>query len=92
MLKYEMANRFGAVVTMANGTDNFLDAFYQTERAARNAAIRERARLEAEGKRTKDIRVCTFLVSVTGYSAPIRKGTYPTDFSPMRDRALAPHF
>ena len=47
--KVDMGYRYTGVITYANGQDVYLDSFYKTEKAARNAVIRARARLTAAG-------------------------------------------
>lgn len=88
----EMERRFTAVITYRNGAEVYLDAFYKTETAARNAAIRARARLAAAGQEVTRIRTCVLQISVTGWSAPIKAGLYPTDFNGTRDGWLEGYF
>ena len=88
----EMAHRYTAVITCRNGAEMYLDAFYKTETAARNAAIRARARLAAVGQEVTHIRTCVLQISLTGWSAPIKAGLYPTDFNSTRDGWLEGYF
>ncbi|MBO6031714.1 MAG: hypothetical protein J6Q22_09595 [Prevotella sp.] len=84
-------NRYGAILNYG-GKEVFLDRFFRSESSARNAAIRARARLAAIGIRTEYIRTCTIASHVTGYSRPIDKGVYPSDFNGYRDKAIMEHF
>ena len=44
-----MTHRYTGAITYRTGQVVYLDAFYKTETAARNAAIRARAKLKAAG-------------------------------------------
>ena len=87
--KVDMLHRYTGVITFANGQEVYLDSFYKSETAARNAVIRARAKLTAEGKSVATIRTVIMGIRFTGWSAPIRRGTYPTDFSGSRDGWLS---
>ena len=90
--KADMAHRYTGVITYGNGHDVYLDSFYKTEKAARNAVIRARARLQAAGIAVVTIRTAVMAIQVTGWSSPIRRGIYPTDFNGKRDGWLAQYF
>ena len=83
----DIANRYTAILTYPSGKRVYLDTFYKTETAARNAAIRARARLAAIGERV-DIATASLSIRVMGWSSPIKKGLYPTDFNHARDGHL----
>ena len=90
--KVDMGYRYTGVITYANGQDVYLDSFYKTEKAARNAVIRARARLTAAGGDVLYIRTAVMTIKITGCSSPIRRGIYPTDFNGTRDVWLAQYF
>ena len=90
--KADLAHRFTGVITYGNGKEVYLDSFYKTEKSARNALIRARARLLAAGLTVVSIRTACLTVQVTGWSSPIRRGIYPTDFNGTRDGWLASYF
>ena len=64
-----MCNRYGACLTYG-GKSLFLDTYYKTETAARNAAIRARDRLRSVGIKPI-IRTCAIKSFITGYSSAI---------------------
>ena len=66
-----MSRRYTGVITLYNGKEIFLDAFYKSEVAARNATIRERAKLKADGQKVLSIRTVTMAITFIGYSFPI---------------------
>lgn len=84
--KVDFSHRFTGVITYGSGKEVYLDTFYKTEKAARNAVIRSRARLQAAGITVKCIRTAVLAIHVTGCSSPIRRGIYPTDFSRDKDK------
>ena len=75
-----------------DGSKAYLDKLYKTERAARNAAIRARAKLEIGGIRVAAIHTAPARISVTGFSAPVRRGLYPSDFNHSKDAEIENHF
>ena len=87
-----MSHRYTGVITYSNGQEVYLDSFYKTETAARNAAIRARARLTAAGVSVACIRTAVLTITVTGWSAPIKRGIFPSDFSGSRDGWLMEYF
>jgi hypothetical protein len=90
--KADMTHRYTGVLTYGNGQDVYLDSFYKTEKAARNAVIRARARLHAAGIAVATIRTAGVAIQVTGWSSPIKRGLFPSDYSPTRDRYLSDYF
>lgn len=89
--KASIQNRYGAVLHYL-GEEVYLDGFYRSETAARNAAIRARARLASVGIETDYIRTCTIVATITGCSRDIPKGAYPSDFNGYRDKAIMGYF
>lgn len=89
--KVDLTHRFTGIITYGNGKDVFLDVFYKTEKAARNAAIRARARLLAAGETVLSIRTATLVITFTGSSSPIKRGIYPSDYN-ARDHWMENYF
>ena len=90
--KAAMSHRYTGVITYSNGQEIYLDSFYKSETAARNAVIRARARLSAAGVNVASIRTAVMTISVTGWSSPIKRGIFPTDYSGSRDGRLTEYF
>ena len=90
--KAAMQHRYTGIITYGNGQEVYLDSFYKTETAARNAVIRARARLTATGRKVSNIRTAVMEIHITGCSSPIRKGLYPTDYNESRDGWLSEYF
>lgn len=90
--KAGLTHRYTGIITYRDGTEVYLDNFYKTETAARNAVIRARARLKAAGIKTLYIRVACLQTMVTGWSSPICAGVFPSDYSGTRDGRLAEYF
>ena len=92
MSRSGLSHRYTVIVTLGNGKEVFLDVFYKTEKAARNAAIRARARLMAAGETVLSIRTATLAITFTGSSSPIKRGLYPSDYNVSRDHWLEKYF